>query len=146
MFQGRTVAYVLIGTVVIAITGCSARPIPAGPIHDRDRVVTAEEIMQSGAKTAWDAIRLTVKHINLQNATAGAPQRVVRRGRSSIVLRDEVRILVDDLRIGDVAVLHQIAAAEIALIRVLSGIDATTRYGTNSGDGVILISTRAGAQ
>ena len=146
MSHSRTTVYLLVGTAAIAVSGCSMRHIPAGAMHDRDRVITADQITQSGAKTAWDAIRLTVRHINLQSTTDGAPRRMLHRGQSSIVLRDEVRVFVDDLRIADVAVLRQIAAGDIAFMRVLSGLDATTRYGTNSGDGVILIRTRAGPQ
>jgi hypothetical protein len=143
MVHQRTVG-LLLGTLGAMATACLPPGTPPSPRPDQGLLITAREIDRSGAKTAWEAIRLTVRHINLQQTTAGSARRIVRRGQSSIVLRDEIRVFVDELRIVDVGVLQQIAASDIATIRVLSGLDATTRYGTNSGDGVILISTRAG--
>lgn len=146
MPRRRTVCHLLIGAFCVVGSACLPPQTPLARNHNSALLITADEIARSGAKTAWEAIRFTVKHINLQQTANGAPRRILRRGQSSIRLRDEVRIFVDDSRIADVGVLRQIAASDIALIRVLSGLDATTRYGTNSGDGVILISTRAGPQ
>jgi outer membrane receptor for ferrienterochelin and colicin len=141
----RSVFLFLIGALGAGAGACLPPPTTRAGTDHSASVVTAEEIARSGARTAWEAIRFTVRHIHLQQ-TNGTAQRIARRGRSSIVLRDEMRVFIDDLPIGDLRVLQQIAAGDIALIRVLSGLEATTRYGTNSGDGVILISTRAGPE
>lgn len=118
--------------------------MPSVGHRDPALVVTADEIARSGAATAWEAIRFTIKRINLKHTRNGAPRRIVRRGQPSIVLRDERRVFVDDLRVGDVGVLQQIAASDIALIRVLIGLDAPPDMGPTRADGVTLIDTRAG--
>lgn len=144
MLHRRTVSFLVVGALTVGASACLPPQGPPTEHRDPALLITADEIARSGARTAWEAIRFTVKHVNLQQTANGAPRRIVRRGQSSIVLRDEMRVFVDESRVGDVSVLQHIAASDIASIRVLSGLDATTRYGTNSGDGVILISTRTG--
>jgi hypothetical protein len=51
-------------------------------------------------------------------------------------------VYVDQTRMGSIDVLHSIRTATIREIRFLGGPDATTRYGTGHGSGVILIITR----
>src|SRR6266511_1601487 len=58
------------------------------------RVITADVIATSGAKTAWDAVRLTVPNVQLRESR-GRPARIQRRGRASIYLDDQVRVIVD---------------------------------------------------
>ena len=100
-------------------------------------------IAASGAKTAWDALRFTVPNVRLRESR-GKPTRIERRGRASIYLDDQVRVLVDNVRVTDVRSLEQMAAAEILTIEVLSGLDATTYYGGTSTSGVIVIKTKTG--
>ena len=72
----------------------------------------------------------------------GTPSRIQRRGSSTILLTDQVLIFVDHVRIADVGLLAQMNASDIEQIQVLNGVHATTYYGTNAGDGVILMNTR----
>src|SRR6266480_1621296 len=107
------------------------------------RVITAEAIAKSGAKTAWDALRLTVPNVQLREVR-GQPARIQRRGRASLYQEDQVRVILDhllqDLKIVD----RQVVASDILTIEVLTGLDATTRYGAGSTTGVIVISTNTG--
>ena len=107
------------------------------------RVITAEAIAKSGAKTAWDALRLTVPNVQLREVR-GQPARIQRRGRASLYQEDQVRVILDHLPIDDLQVLKQVAASDILTIEVLTGLDATTRYGGGSTTGVIVISTNTG--
>jgi outer membrane receptor protein involved in Fe transport len=59
-----------------------------------------------------------------------------------VYLDDQVQVFMDGLRIFEFQVLDNTPASDIARIEVLTGLDATTRYGTNAADGVILIYTR----
>lgn len=111
-------------------------PAPVG------RVVTADQIAKSGAKSGWDAVRFTVRGISAKQSPDGRPVRIERRGNSSLYLDDRVQVFVDGLRIFEFQVLDDMPASDIARIEVLSGIDATTHYGTNAADGVILVYTR----
>ena len=109
------------------------------------RVITADAIAKSGAKTAWDAIRYTVPGVQFRESR-GKPSRIQRRGRASIYLDDQVRVMVDNVRILDITVLDQIPASDVLSIEVLTGLDATTYYGASSTSGLIIIRTKAGEE
>jgi len=107
------------------------------------RLITAEAIAKSGAKTAWDAVRFTVPNVQLREVR-GEPARIQRRGRASLYQDDQVRVILDHVPIDDLRVLKQIAAADILTIEILTGLDATTHYGATSTSGVIVITTTGG--
>ena len=107
------------------------------------RVITAEAIAASGAKTAWEALRLTVPNVQLRESR-GKPARITRRGKASIYLDDQTRVIIDNVRLSDIRTLEQMAASDILTIEVLSGLDATTYYGGTSTSGVIVIKTKTG--
>lgn len=112
---------------------------------DGRRIITEKAIEHSGARTAWDALQRTVPFFSFNDGTRGRPARIEHRGRSSIVLRDQPLILVDGVELNDFTVLGGIPAADLYEIEVLTGIDATTYYGTNATKGVIRIWTKSGA-
>src|SRR2546430_17537177 len=74
------------------------------------------------------------------------PYTTLFRGPASIYLDDQVRLMVDNVRVYDVQLLDQIPASDIVTIEVLSGLDATTRYGGGSPAGLIIIPTKNGFQ
>src|ERR1043166_7233656 len=108
------------------------------------RVITADRIAASGAKTAWDALRRTVPTVPLRES-GGLPPRRLRRARGSIALDDQVRVRPDNTRLYDLTLLDQIPAGDILSIEVLSGLDATTAAGANSTSGLIIIRTKGGS-
>src|SRR3989441_2509449 len=107
------------------------------------RLITAEAIAKSGAKTAWDAVRLTVPNVQLREVR-GQPARIQRRGRASLYQDDQVRVILDHVPIEDLQVLKQVAAVDILTIEILTGLDATTQYGAVSTSGAIVITTTSG--
>jgi len=108
-------------------------------------LITQEAIAASGAKTAWDALKRTVPYVHLRE-NRGRPARITRRGPASIYLDDQVRLMVDNVRVYDVQLLDQIPASDIVTIELLSGLEATTRYGATSTAGLIIIRTKTGSQ
>jgi len=135
----------LVGLGLATAAGCrGARPGIEHPGPQRPgTVITADAIAASGAKTAWDAVRLTVPNVQLRER-AGRASGIQRRGQASIYLDDQVRVILDNARIYDLQVLQQVAAADIYMIEVLSGLEATTYYGASSTSGVIVITTTSG--
>jgi len=134
-------------SLVLAAAGCgAARPGSANAsAPSAAKVVTADQIAQSGAKTAWDAVRLTVPNVQLRETSRGQPARIQRRGRASIYLDDQVRVILDHVRIYDLQVLRDVAAADILTIELFTGLDATTYYGASSTAGLIVITTTSGS-
>ena len=135
----------LLGLGLVSVMGCGGAR--AG-IEDTNapsggRVITADAIARSGAKTAWDAVRFTVPNVQLREVR-GEPARIQRRGRASLYQDDQVRVILDHVPIDDLLVLKQVAAADILTIEVLTGLDATTHYGATSTSGVIVITTTSG--
>ena len=133
-----------LAVVLLALAACGIRPRPAVPDANAGTVITASEIARSEARTMWEALQRTVRHVRFQESGTGRPQRVHRRGSSSIALVEDMPIYIDHVRVPDVSVLAALPANGIQRIQVFTGVHATTFYGTNAGDGVILIRTREG--
>jgi outer membrane receptor for ferrienterochelin and colicin len=134
-------------TALIALTAtasaCGIRPrVSDGPDASKGYIITAETIERSGARTIWDALRLNVKHAMFTEDGHGNPERIRRRGASTISLFEDTLILMDGNRVLDFRLLDRTSAHHIEYLHVLSGIDGTTYYGTNAGDGVIVIYTK----
>lgn len=114
----------------------------------RSVLITAEEIEASGASTAWEALQAIVPLVTFQGTErrgkgdSRGPMRIGRRGRSSILLRDDPRVFLDHVRLVDITVLDQIPARDLWSIEILGGIEATTYYGTGATNGVVLIRTQ----
>lgn len=125
-----------------AACGIKARPADA-PDASTGKIITAEMVEESGADTIWEALRKLVPSTLFTEDVGGKPARIRRRGASTIALVEDMLIFMDRTRLGDVRVLDELPARSIERIHVLTGIDATTRFGTNAGDGVIQIFTRA---
>lgn len=135
--------FAVLAAVAVQLAGCGGRRAPvseAGPAGGR--LITSEMIDASGAKTAWDALRFTVPNFSFRETSAGTPARVVHRGKSSIILRNQPRFVLDGATLTDFKVLDQMSAQDIFSIEVLSGIQGTTFYGTGAADGVIILRTK----
>lgn len=124
-------------TLLVAGVACAG----IRPGEDRGpqagQLITAQQIARSGARTAWEALQKNVTGV-IFDAAGG----IHRRGTSSVTKKEDMRVYVDNVMVNDVRTLHDMPAADIRSIRVLSGIDATTYFGTSSIDGAILIRTR----
>jgi TonB-dependent starch-binding outer membrane protein SusC len=114
--------------------------------HDRQdppngRVITGEQIERSGATNAWDALRRLGTHLTLTESGIGQAQSIRHRGNSSVNLSNAPTVLVDGIR-HPPSSLQEVPANRIVEIRILGGVAGTSRYGTGSGNGVIVVTTR----
>lgn len=133
-------AALLLVTVVVS-TGCGIKPRASSPTRHLGRTITQEQIAETGARTMWDALAKTVRFARFQESGTGSPERIRRRGNSSIALREDMPIYIDQVKLTEIRLLASLPARDIERIQVINGVDATTYYGTNAGDGVILIYT-----
>lgn len=131
----------LVLAALLSIAACGINPRPAAPNEGGGTVITRDQIEKTGARTMWQALTRTVRYTHFQESGRGEPERIRRRGPSSIVLSDDMPIFIDRVRVNQIQVLSSLPARDIESIRVLNGVQATTFYGTNAGDGVILIRT-----
>lgn len=116
-------------------------PTPRAADNEPGRLITADRIAASGARTAWEALRL-LGNVRLDMDNRGEPTRVSARGRSSVMAEAPPKVVLNGLETESLFVLQQIPADAVLEIRFLSGPEATTYYGTNSGHGVIVITTK----
>lgn len=126
------------------LTGCGIRPLASDGTGTASKgtVITAERIQASGAATAWDALHAFSGSLRLDEDQFGNPTRASHRGRSSILLSNQPVFYMDGVKMADFRVLQEIPAVNLARIQFLTGPEATTYYGTNSGHGVIVFTTR----
>ena len=131
--------------LTVALGGCGATAAQSSPDGDPQpggRSISAEDIQASSARTAWDALRLLGAYLRIEEDKDQQPARMTSRGRSSIHLKSEPQVVLDGVRLVDYSVLHQMSASLIERIDFLTGPSASIRYGTNAGNGVIVITTR----
>lgn len=126
--------------------GCaSARPWDLSKNPPVGQVVTAERILETGASTAWDALKYTVR-THYFTDYRGQPVRIFTdRGVGSLELREEPLVFLDRARLSDIQLLRYIPANILLRVQVLNGTDGTTYFGTSAVAGVILIETTMGA-
>ena len=95
-------------------------------------IITEQEIISSGAQTAYDAIKKLRGNF------------LVPRGPTTIsnTSSGEATVYVDDQLFGPVNSLKQIPANQVTAIRLYRAWEATTKYGTGNMGGVIAVFTR----
>ncbi len=119
--------------VPVALLACVPARSSTGPAYD-SQVITEDEIVNSHAATAFDAIQKL--RGNFLNS----------RGATTILARSSQypTVYVDEQIYGDIAILRSIPAEVVATIRLYRAWEATTRYGAGNMGGVIAVTTRQG--
>src|SRR5437899_13077165 len=88
------------------ILGCGPATRASGaPASPNSYFITEDKIAQSGARTAWDALRLTVPIVQFRERR-GRPAEINRRGRAIIYLDDQTRLIIDNVRVYVLRVLE----------------------------------------
>jgi len=138
---------VFVGTVLLVMAcGPSVHQQRLG-VQTRPGEIAIDQsaIERSGAGNAWEIIKRAAPQFSYTE-NRGHPVRMWRRGRSSILLSDAPLLFIDDVRTPDFRNLELIPARQIDHIRILTGIEGTTYYGTNAEGGVILVYTKTGQE
>jgi len=92
-------------------------------------VLTGDELRRTDTTTLWDALRRL------------RPQWLRARANISLVDRDagEPVVYLHGVRHGDLSTLRQFNLDQVRRVEFLDGRDATTRFGTGHGGGVIMV-------
>lgn len=140
-----TVRHAAVATLVLLTAGCGIRAGSPEGSHTSPggRTVDAEDIAASSARTAWDALQLLGAYLRLEEDKDGDPVRMTSRGRASIHLKSEPQVILDGIRLVEYGLLHEMSAGHLERIEFVTGPSASIRYGTNAGNGVIVITTRS---
>jgi hypothetical protein len=122
-----------IAVLVLICGACSHEPKPESAGSPRgDQVITAQEIQDSQALTAYDAI-VKLRANFLSN-----------RGKTTILGNSPTvpTVYLDGQIYGDASTLKNISATHIASIRLYRAWEATTKFGANNVAGVIEVITK----
>lgn len=114
--------------LALAATACATTADSSSRVSRN--VITAEEIREVDALTAFDAVE------RLRPA-------FLRRGRVNVDgdTKSFPIVYLDDLKLGGIDELRRIRASQVARIEYLSAADATFRFGTGHSGGALLVTT-----
>jgi outer membrane cobalamin receptor len=118
---------------LVLLVGCTKSNAVSSAPNSRRDLITREQIESLNATDAYDIVQ------RLRSD--------VLRGRGSTSVRSGpilAVVYIDGVRRGGPEILRQLRSTEVEEIRFISGNDATTRWGTDHGGGVIDIKTRSG--
>jgi hypothetical protein len=135
--------WAVVALLTLGLHGCATIQAPTEDEQEPGRLISSDEIMKTGASSAWDAIKVTVRFATFSENWDGEADRIRTRGQSSLAMREDMRIYVDGIKVINLVDLQLMPATDIAHMRVMNGIDGTTKYGTGNVDGVILITTKS---
>ena len=148
MFDSRhtTLRTWLLSMLAVAFLapGCAELPPAEMPSPEKGGLlITHDEIEQSRARDAWEAIRRNVNHLRFVEDVHGDPVWVgAVRGNQSLVAPDEVLLVVDGTTMAQgPRYLRQIPAKSVLYIRILSSAQGTAEYGMAGGNGVVIVKT-----
>lgn len=118
------------GVCLLLSTGCASEG-PARP-RPQDNVVTADQIMASGATTAYEALQ------RLRPVWLGS------RGPSSLTnpAPSVADVYINGVEVGDVSYLQNVHVEDVLRMRFYPATEAGARYGMNHPGGVIEVTMR----
>lgn len=144
-------ARLLAGSLVFAsLAACASLPsgaregaTPEGTVRG-GHVISQEEILRSGANDAFEAIERGRTHLLIRHPGAGQAATISHRGADSMILGSGILLVVDGSRVNHPQrMLRSIPASSIVFIQILSGREASVLWGSEAGNGVILVQTSA---
>jgi hypothetical protein len=115
----------------IVLPACSSAATAGGETVRRDpNVVTAEELADLTELSVFDALQRL------------RPSWVRSRGATSVMGGDGLPVvMVNNVTHDSIDILRQLRSAEVSVMRFVSGVDATTRFGTGYVNGLIEVTT-----
>lgn len=134
----KTRSLFLLAALVVVLPGCASSSSGSGasqqsaarPARGSSDRITAEELATIDVQNALQAIQRLRPNF-LQNR--GGASASITQGPQDVV------VYVDQTRMGGPSTLAQIPITDVKEIQHLSGTDATQRYGTGHGSGVIIV-------
>lgn len=122
-----------VSIIALALIMASCSSVGTGSATSRfSNVITAEELADVDYMNGLEALRRLRPNW----------LRVRGQGTFSRQASAGIRLYVDGRRRNDIFELERIQTSDIREMRFLTGREATTRYGTDHGDGAILIQTK----
>ncbi len=134
--------------ILAAITFSACATTQAGQRPDGtvrgSTVLTQKDVERVQARTAMDLLVRTRHHLDVRQAGDGRVTRITSRGRRSLLIDPQLVVIVDGALVADaLAALRRIPANNIRRLEILTSRQAMPVYGTNAGNGAIIVTTGA---
>jgi hypothetical protein len=125
----RPLASIAVLVLLVVATACGGTRRADGDAPRRDpNTITREELMARPFSSAYEAVESL--HSNWLQS----------RGTDSFNSPSQIWVYLDGTRLGGVESLRTLAPSAITSIRRIDALEATSRWGINHGQGVILVS------
>ena len=127
----RSLSRLVIAAATGLIVGCASSGTSTSSAPRTDpMLITREQVVTGNYRNAYEAVQ-----------ALHAPW-LISRGTDSFSNPSQVWVYINEVKMGGVAMLKDIAASDIASIRRFDGITASSRWGLDHGSGAIMVSTR----
>ena len=141
----RRIRNVLVGAPLIALAACATGSAGVGGGSATGSVITARDLQGTTWTTAYEVLQ---NNHNLRVTDQGVFLR--NRGPLSINASNQdlsMLLVLDGTQIhrGVPDILRSIDVHQIVRIRILTGGEAGSRYGTEGGSGVLIVQTQRGS-
>ncbi|MBW3630583.1 MAG: hypothetical protein KY464_14970 [Gemmatimonadetes bacterium] len=119
----------LVALTVLLLAGGCASAAGGARTSGRSDLIVEEQIRSRGFTSAYDVVE-TLRGNWLRT-----------RGVDSFSTPSEIQVYVDNVRLGGIHMLRQIAPMTVTYIQWFNPIDASARWGLGHGAGAIYVST-----
>lgn len=135
MTRRAAAAFILVLLAGPVVSSCSRHTVSQSG-NARTNVITREDIERVHARSALDAVQRYRSDV------------LVRKAPSSVLLdkRPYPVVFLNDQELGQIDELRNVPADEVEEIRIHTGPEATTKWGSRFGGGVIQIISRSGGE
>ena len=140
------IRHATIALAALAFAGCATMQPgerPDGTVRG-STVLTQEDVQRVSARNAMELVVRTRNHLDIRQRGDGEVSRITSRGVGSLVIDVQVAVIVDGALVADALdALRTIPANNIHRVEILTARQATPIYGTNAGNGAIIVTTSA---
>jgi hypothetical protein len=128
--------------VALALCACASLQAPGQHFHRHSaRLITREDVERTGGADAFEVLKRSGTFLSIGEQKSG-DIRASERGKSSILLSQQILLVVDEVMLQDLNALRGIRADTIDWMLIMSGAEATPIYGTGASNGVLVVRTR----
>ncbi len=140
---GPRSAFSFLVVTLTLVAACATAPVgdATAPKEREGQIITRQDIERSGARDGWEALRRGATHLNFQYTREGSPTRVTHRGVNSFFIDPQILLIVDGAQMQSLSALESIPANSIEYIQILVARVGVVKYGTNAGNGVVVVKT-----
>ena len=134
----------LVLTTMVVVAACSSGPAPnSAPRAARGGadLITEAEITAGSYATALDIVE-ALRPSMLRSRLSSLTQTSATGSSSQEATSVNPVVFIDEIRMGDLGNLRSVPAQTVKEIRYINSRDATTRWGTGVGSGVIQVITK----